>query len=176
MTCPLVRTHPAVIAQAAETSAVQLGGRFRLGVGTGEALIEHILGTVWPEAPVRLEMLEEAHQIIRRLFTGERISHRGAHYTVKNARLYTLRKEPEPIDVSAFGPQDAEVAARIGHGLISMMPEESVVERFRCGGGGAKPVYGGLVVCWGSDEREVVRTAHRLRPTNSCPASSRRSC
>ena len=77
VTCPLVRTHPAVIAQAAATSAAQLGGRFRLGVGTGEALNEHILGTPWPEAQVRLEMLEEALQIIRQLFTGEQTSHRG---------------------------------------------------------------------------------------------------
>jgi G6PDH family F420-dependent oxidoreductase len=67
VTCPLVRTHPAVIAQAAATSAAQLGGRFRLGVGTGEALNEHILGTPWPEASVRLEMLEKALQIIRQL-------------------------------------------------------------------------------------------------------------
>lgn len=169
VTCPLVRTHPAVIAQAAATCAVQLDGRFRLGVGTGEALNEHILGTVWPEAPVRLEMLEEALQIIRRLLTGEQISHHGKHYTVENARLYTVPDEPVPIDVSAFGPQPAEVAARIGDGLITMMPDASVVERFRRGGGGANPVYGGLKVCWGADEREAVRTAHRLWANEQLP-------
>ena len=169
VTCPLVRTHPAVIAQAAATCAVQLDGRFRLGVGTGEALNEHILGTVWPEAPVRLEMLEEALQIIRRLFTGEQISHHGKHYTVENARLYTVPDEPVPIDVSAFDPQAAEVAARIGDGLITMMPDASVVERFRRGGGGANPVYGGLKVCWGADERDAVRTAHRLWANEQLP-------
>ncbi|MER6271454.1 TIGR03557 family F420-dependent LLM class oxidoreductase [Streptomyces sp900105755] len=169
VTCPLVRTHPAVVAQAAATAAVQLDGRFRLGVGTGEALNEHILGTVWPEAPVRLEMLEEALQIIRRLFTGEQVSHHGRHYTVENARLYTVPDEPVPIDVSAFGPQAAEVAARIGDGLITMMPEESVVERFRRGGGGANPVYGGMKVCWGTDRQEAGRTAHRLWANEQLP-------
>ncbi|MFD5541359.1 LLM class F420-dependent oxidoreductase [Streptomyces sp. NPDC127079] len=169
VTCPLIRTHPAVIAQAAATSAVQLGGRFRLGVGTGEALNEHILGTVWPEAPVRLEMLEEALLIIRRLFTGEQVSHRGKHYTVENARLYTVPDQPVPIDVSAFGPQAAEVAARIGDGLITMMPDESLVERFRRGGGGTSPVYGGMKVCWGTDRQEAVRTAHRLWANEQLP-------
>ncbi|MFB7734337.1 LLM class F420-dependent oxidoreductase [Streptomyces sp. NPDC056112] len=169
VTCPLVRTHPVVIAQAAATSAVQLGGRFRLGVGTGEALNEHILAGPWPEASVRLEMLEEALQIIRKLFTGEQISHRGKHYTVENARLYTLPEQPVPIDVSAFGPQAAEAAARIGDGLITMIPDTALVERFRRGGGGANPVYGGLKVCWGTDKQKAVRTAHRLWATEQLP-------
>ncbi|MEX3100816.1 MULTISPECIES: LLM class F420-dependent oxidoreductase [unclassified Streptomyces] len=169
VTCPLVRTHPAVIAQAAATSAVQLEGRFRLGVGTGEALNEHILGGGWPEAPVRLAMLEEALQIIRKLFTGERISHYGRHYTVENARLYTIPATPVPIDVSAFGPHAAETAARIGDGLITMSPDAGVVERFRRGGGGAKPVYGGFKVCWGTDREEAVATAHRLWANQQLP-------
>ncbi|MFD9791448.1 LLM class F420-dependent oxidoreductase [Streptomyces sp. NPDC059070] len=169
VTCPLVRTHPAVIAQAAATSAVQLGGRFRLGVGSGEALNEHILGSGWPEASVRLEMLEEALQIIRKLFTGEQISHRGKHYTVENARLYTVPDEPVPIDVSAFGPEAAQLAARTGDGLITMMPDTSLVQRFRRAGGGQKPVYGGLKVCWGTDRQEAERTAHRLWANEQLP-------
>ncbi|MFJ4554154.1 LLM class F420-dependent oxidoreductase [Streptomyces sp. NPDC088817] len=169
VTCPLVRTHPAVIAQAAATSAVQLGGRFRLGVGTGEALNEHILGGPWPETSVRLEMLEEALQIIRKLFTGEQTSHRGKHYTVENARLYTLPEQPVPVDVSAFGPQAAEAAARIGDGLITTKPDPALVERFRRGGGGTHPVCGGLKVCWGTDRQEAVRTAHRLWANEQLP-------
>jgi G6PDH family F420-dependent oxidoreductase len=169
VTCPLVRTHPAVIAQAAATSAVQLGGRFRLGVGTGEALNEHILGTPWPETAVRLEMLEEALQIIRRLLTGEQVSHRGRHYTVENARLYTVPGEPVPIDVSAFGPHAAESAARIGDGLITMMPDTELIERFRRGGGSSKPVHGGFKVCWGPDRQKAVRTVHRLWPNEQLP-------
>jgi G6PDH family F420-dependent oxidoreductase len=168
VTCPLVRTHPAVVAQAAATSAVQLGGRFRLGVGTGEALNEHILGSAWPEASVRLEMLEEAVQIMRRLFTGAQVSHRGKHYTVENARLYTVPDDPVPIDVSAFGPQAAELAGRIGDGLITTTPDRTLIERFRRSGG-SKPVYGGLKVCWGTDKEEAVRTAHRLWANEQLP-------
>ncbi|NUO43259.1 MAG: LLM class F420-dependent oxidoreductase [Streptomyces sp.] len=162
VTCPTVRTHPAVIAQAAATTAVMTEGRFRLGVGSGEALNEHILGHVWPPASVRLEMLEESIQIMRRLFTGEEVSHHGTHYTVENARLYTVPDQPVPIDISGFGPAATALAARVGDGYITMMPEESMVEQFRKGGGGAKLVSGGTKVCYGTDRDEAVRTVHRL--------------
>ncbi|WP_420310396.1 LLM class F420-dependent oxidoreductase [Streptomyces sp. YS-B37] len=169
VTCPLIRMHPAVVAQAAATSAVQLDSRFRLGIGSGEALNEHILGDAWPEADVRLEMLEEAVQVMRELFTGEQISHRGKHYTVENARLYTVPDEPVPIDVSAFGPHAAEVAGRIGDGFITMAPDTSAIERFRRSGGGTKPVSAGLKVCWATDKDEAVRTAHRLWANEQLP-------
>src|SRR3954449_12119852 len=109
VTCPTIRVHPAIIAQAAATSAVLSGGRFQLGVGTGEALNEHILGDHWPEANVRLEMLEEAIAIIRELWTGKQVSHEGTHYVVENARLYTLPDSPPPIYVSGFGPKAIDV-------------------------------------------------------------------
>ncbi|MFF5024668.1 LLM class F420-dependent oxidoreductase [Streptomyces collinus] len=162
VTCPTVRVHPAVLAQAAATTAVMTGGRFRLGVGTGEALNEHILGDRWPPLPVRLEMLEEAVQVMRRLFTGEEVSHHGTHYTVENARLYTVPDEPVPIDVSGFGPKATALAARVGDGYITMAPEEEMVTRFRKGGGGAKPVSGGTKVCYGTDREECLRTVRRL--------------
>ncbi|MYY00260.1 TIGR03557 family F420-dependent LLM class oxidoreductase [Streptomyces sp. SID486] len=162
MTCPTVRMHPAVVAQAAATSAVMTEGRFRLGVGTGEALNEHILGDRWPPTQVRLEMLEEAIQVMRRLFTGEEVTHHGTHYTVENARLYTVPDEPVPIDISGFGPKATSLAARVGDGYITMMPQEEMVTRFRKGGGGAKPVSGGTKVCYGTDREECVRTVHRL--------------
>jgi G6PDH family F420-dependent oxidoreductase len=111
VTCPTVRIHPAVIAQAAATSAALLPGRFNFGVGTGEALNEHILGDHWPEADVRIEMLEEAIGIIRELWTGSQVSHRGRHYRVENARLYTLPDEPPPILISGFGPKSVAFAA-----------------------------------------------------------------
>ncbi|MEU2711829.1 LLM class F420-dependent oxidoreductase [Streptomyces sp. NPDC007205] len=162
VTCPTVRMHPAVTAQAAATSAVMTDGRFRLGVGTGEALNEHILGDHWPPLNVRLEMLEEAIQVMRRLFTGEEVSHHGTHYTVENARLYTVPDEPVPIDISGFGPKATSLAARVGDGYITMMPEEEMVTRFRKGGGGTKPVSGGTKVCYGADREECVRTVHSL--------------
>ncbi|MER7923142.1 LLM class F420-dependent oxidoreductase [Streptomyces sp. NPDC096057] len=169
VTCPLIRMHPAVVAQAAATSAVQLNGRFRLGIGSGEALNEHILGDAWPEADVRLAMLEEAVHVMRELFTGKQISHRGEHYTVENARLYTVPDEPVPIDVSAFGPHAAEVAGRVGDGFITMAPDAPAIERFRRSGGGTKPVSAGLKVCWGTDKDEAVRTAHRLWANEQLP-------
>src|SRR4051795_11101420 len=93
VTCPTVRIHPAVVAQAAATSAVMTGGRFRLGVGTGEALNEHILGDAWPPLHIRLEMLEEAIQVMRRLFPGGEVTPHGTHSPGENARLYTVPDE-----------------------------------------------------------------------------------
>src|SRR5215213_391605 len=116
VTCPTVRIHPAVIAQAAATSAVMLDGRFALGVGSGEALNEHILADPWPEADVRLEMLEEAIEVIRGLWEGGQYSHYGVHYAVQNARIYTLPQEPPAILVSGFGPKAVDVAAQVGDG------------------------------------------------------------
>ncbi|MEH0447532.1 MULTISPECIES: TIGR03557 family F420-dependent LLM class oxidoreductase [unclassified Streptomyces] len=162
VTCPTVRMHPAVVAQAAATAAVMTNGRFRLGVGSGEALNEHILGDAWPPANVRLDMLEEAIQVMRRLFTGEEVSHYGPHYTVENARLYTVPDEPVPIDVSGFGPKATSLASRVGDGYITMMPDEPMVEQFRKGGGGAGLVSGGTKVCYGADRAEAVRTVRRL--------------
>jgi G6PDH family F420-dependent oxidoreductase len=137
-------------------------GRFRLGVGTGEALNEHILGHVWPPASVRMDMLEEAVLIMRRLFSGEEISHYGNHYRVENARLYTVPDEPVQIDISGFGPAATSLAARVGDGFITMMPDEELVTQFRKGGGNAKPVMGGTKVCYGADRDEAVRTVRRL--------------
>ncbi|MFI1375407.1 LLM class F420-dependent oxidoreductase [Streptomyces longwoodensis] len=169
VTCPTVRMHPAVVAQAAATSAVMTRGRFRLGVGSGEALNEHILGDAWPPATVRLEMLEEAIQVMRRLFTGEEVTHYGKHYTVENARLYTVPDEPVPIDVSGFGPKATSLAARVGDGYITMMPDASMVQQYRKGGGGSKPVSGGMKVCYGTDRDEAVRTVHKLWPNQFLP-------
>ncbi|MGV9420961.1 LLM class F420-dependent oxidoreductase [Streptomyces sp. NPDC003674] len=162
VTCPTVRIHPAVLAQAAATSAVLTGGRFRLGVGTGEALNEHILGDRWPPLHIRLEMLEESIQVMRRLFTGEEVNHHGTHYTVENARLYTVPDEPVPIDISGFGPKATSLAARVGDGYITMTPDEDMVTQYRKGGGGAKPVSGGTKVCYGADRDSCVRTVREL--------------
>ena len=162
-----MRIHPAIIAQAAATSAVLLEGRFTLGIGSGEALNEHILGDRWPEADVRLEMLEEAVDVMRGLWEGGQYSHHGAHYTVENARIYTLPETPPEIFVSGFGPKAVELAARIGDGFCAVMPDRELVDRFRSGGGGDKLVQGGTKVCCGPDEAECVKTVHRLWPNEA---------
>ncbi|OAH12045.1 TIGR03557 family F420-dependent LLM class oxidoreductase [Streptomyces jeddahensis] len=162
VTCPTMRIHPAVVAQAAATSAVMTGGNFRLGLGSGEALNEHIIGAAWPPAHKRLEMLEEAILVIRELFEGTWVNHYGKHYTVENARLYTVPDEPVPIDVSGFGPQATALAARVADGYITMMPDESLVSQFRKGGGGGKPVLGGTKVCYGTDRDAAIATVRRL--------------
>src|SRR5918997_1302685 len=154
VTCPTIRTHPAVIAQAAATSAVLLEGRFALGVGSGEALNEHILGDPWPEAEVRLEMLEEAIEVMRGLWEGKQFSHYGVHYAVENARLYTLPDTPPDVIVSGFGPKSVDLAARIGDGYCAVMPERELVDRFRGNGGGDKLVQGGAKGCFGPEDRK----------------------
>src|SRR5215211_3157788 len=169
VTCPTVRIHPAVIAQAAATSSVLLDGRFALGVGSGEALNEHILGDGWPEADVRQEMLEEAIEVMRGLWEGGQFSHYGPHYAVENARIYTLPEAPPDIIVSGFGPKSIDLAARVGDGYCTVGPDEDAVDRFRAGGGGDKVVQGGTKVCWGPDEAECVKTVHRLWPNEGLP-------
>ncbi|MER7952247.1 TIGR03557 family F420-dependent LLM class oxidoreductase [Streptomyces sp. NPDC096079] len=169
VTCPTVRLHPAVTAQAAATSSVLLGGRFALGVGTGEALNEHVHGDAWPSFETRAEMLEEAVGVMRELFTGALVSHDGRHYTVDNARLYTAPEERVPVYVSAFGPKAAELAGRVGDGFVTMTPDTELVGSFRENGGAGKRVVGGVKVCWSGDRDKAVARVHRLWPTELLP-------
>jgi G6PDH family F420-dependent oxidoreductase len=159
VTCPTIRIHPAVVAQAAATTAAMLPGRFWFGVGTGENLNEHILGDRWPPTSVRREMLEEAVAVIRELLTGRQVEHRGRHYTVENARLYTLPVEPPPIFVAGSGPKAADLAGRIGDGFIGLAPDEELIQAFTSAGGEGKPKVAQLHVCWARDEAQARRTA-----------------
>ena len=158
VTCPTIRIHPAVIAQAAATAGAMMPGRFFLGVGSGENLNEHILGDYWPAADERQEMLEEAIEVMRLLWQGGYQTHRSKHYRVDNARIYTLPEELPPIAVAAAGPRAAELAARSGDALISTSPDAELVEAYRSAGGGG-PRYGQLTVCWAKSEQEAVKTA-----------------
>jgi coenzyme F420-dependent glucose-6-phosphate dehydrogenase len=166
VTCPSVRMHPAIVAQAAATSAALMPGRFMLGVGTGEYLNEHVLGDRWPTAAVRREMLEEAVGLIRELWRGGLVEHHGRHYTVENARLYTLPDEPPPILAAAAGPAAAELAGRIGDALVGTSPEARLIERFEQAGGNGRrrPRYGQVTVCWAASEEQARRTAHEWWP------------
>ena len=156
VTCPLIRVHPAIVAQAAATSAAMLPGRFFLGVGTGENLNEHVLGSRWPAASLRREMLEEAVEVMRELWRGELTTHRGTHYTVEDARLYTLPEEPIEVMVAAGGPEAAKLAARIGDGLVGTSPDTEILETFTSAGGSG-PRFGQVTVCWAPTREEAVR-------------------
>ena len=169
VTCPTVRQHPAIVAQAAATSAVLTQGRFVLGVGSGEALNEHVTATRWPDVAVRLDMLEEAVEVMRALWQGGYVDHHGRHYDVENARIYTRPDEPIPVYVSAFGPKAAELAGRIGDGFVTTMPDEETIKIFRQAGGEGKPVSAGYKVCWGTDDDACIDTAHRLWATAGLP-------
>ena len=168
VTAPIIRYHPAIVAQAAATSGALLRGGFALGVGTGEALNEHVVGARWPTADVRLEMLEESIGIIRELLSGERVDHHGTHYDVEDARLYTLPERPVPIFVSGFGPKAIELAARIGDGFCTVQPNAEHVELYRKAGGKG-PIEGGTKFCWGPDRDAAVQTAHRLWKNQGLP-------
>jgi G6PDH family F420-dependent oxidoreductase len=169
VTCPTVRIHPAVVAQAAATSAVLCEGRFVLGVGSGEALNEHILGQPWPGADVRLAMLEEAIHVMRELWKGKFTDHHGTYYTVENARIYTLPDTPPPVYVSGFGPSSVDLAARVGDGYISTMPDAELVRRFREGGGGSKPAQAGFKAAFADSEDEGVHLAYEKWPNAGLP-------
>jgi len=164
VTCPTVRIHPAIVAQAAATIGAMSGNRFFLGVGTGENLNEHILGDRWPEVAIRREMLEEAIEVIRLLWQGGPQSHHGKHYTVENAQIYTLPDQPVPIHVAASGPQAAEMAGRIGDGLISTDADSELVQTFYGAGGEGKPRFIQLTCCLAEDEATGRKTALEIWP------------
>ena len=165
VTCPTMRIHPAIIAQAAATSALMMPGRFFLGVGTGENLNEHILGNRWPAHDMRQAMLEEAIEIMRILWQGDPLTYRGVYYTVENARIYSLPDQPPPILMAASGPRAAEAAGRMADGLVTTTPDADLLKRFEAAGGGGKPSYGQLTVCWAQDEALARRTAYEYWPT-----------
>jgi coenzyme F420-dependent glucose-6-phosphate dehydrogenase len=164
VTCPTMRIHPAIVAQAAATSQVMMEGRFFLGLGTGEELNEHVTGIRWPGPQSRLEMLEEAIEVLRLLWQGGYQSHYGPHYIVERARIFTLPEEPPPIAVAASKEQAAQVAGRLGDALIAVAPDEEVVAEFEQAGGEDKPRYGQLHVCYDEDEERARKTAHEVWP------------
>lgn len=168
VTCPIIRIHPAVIAQASATTAVLAGDRFFLGVGTGEALNEHITGARWPRIEERQQMLIEAISIIRALWTGETVDHAGTYYSVDNARIFTAPDTPPQIIVAAGGEGTAKLAAEHGDGMWVTSPDADVVRAYR-DNGGTGPIYGQVTVCWAATEEEGRETALRIWPTAGFP-------
>jgi coenzyme F420-dependent glucose-6-phosphate dehydrogenase len=169
VTCPLIRMHPAIVAHAAATAGEMMPGRFFLGVGTGENLNEHVHGDRWPAIDERVEMLEEAIDVIRLLWEGGQQTHRGRYYTVEQARVYDLPAEPPPIMVAAKGDKAARLAGEKGDGLVGTAPDEDLLRTFEQAGGTGKPTYGQVHVCWAKTEKDARRTALEWWPNTSIP-------
>ncbi|XRQ04371.1 TIGR03557 family F420-dependent LLM class oxidoreductase [Actinomadura welshii] len=162
VTCPIMRYHPAVVAQKAATMGVLSDGRFTLGLGAGENLNEHVVGRGWPSVDVRHEMFEEAVEIIRALFGGGYVNYSGRHFTVDSAKLYDLPDRPVPIAMAGYGLRATRLAARHADAFISDQPVGDAVELFRDEGGAGRPVYGQIPVSYGPDYDECKERAHRI--------------
>lgn len=168
VTCPIMRIHPAILAHAAATTSQLLQNRFTWGLGTGEALNEHVLGDPWPPADIRLEMLDEAISVIRSLWSGESVTHRGRHFTVEDARLFDVPDPLPPIVVASFGNQSARLAASAGDGLWTTGVPEDVIATYRSAGGNG-PILSQLTLCWDENRDRAVERAQRVWPNTALP-------
>lgn len=158
--CPIIRYHPAIIAQAAATCSLLLEGRFLLGIGAGENLNEHIVGLGWPPTPIRHEMLIEAIEIMQTLWTGELTNFYGNYYTVEGAKLYTHPHSPIPLIISAYGEHAARLAAKYGDGFISTAPNKQLVKEFEKNGGMGKRKFAQITVCYDQNIERAKKTAY----------------
>ncbi len=156
VTCPTVRYHPAIVAQAAATLALVSEGRFTLGVGAGERLNEHVVGQGFPGVRERHERLREALEIIRLLFRGGWQSYDGRYLRLEDARLFDLPDSPPPIAVAASGPESAALAAELGDGLFVTEPKSAILEHYRSAGGDG-PRYAEVPMAWAPDDATAVR-------------------
>jgi coenzyme F420-dependent glucose-6-phosphate dehydrogenase len=169
VTCPTIRMHPGLVAQAAATVATLLPGRFFLGLGTGENLNEHIFGQRWPSVSERRAMLEEAISVIRKLWEGAMTKELGTYYKVVDAKLYSVPDEPPPVYIAGSGERSAEMAGRLGDGFIGLQPDPSLIAAFIRAGGEQKPRYAEVHVCWAEDEGGARRTATEWWPNVVTP-------
>jgi G6PDH family F420-dependent oxidoreductase len=161
VTCPILRYHPAVVAQKAATMQILSGGRFRLGLGAGENLNEHVVGQRWPMVGERHEMLSEAVDVIRSLLQSEEaVSHRGKHYTLESAVLWDRPRQPVPIGIAVSGPESCALAGAKADVLVAVEPERELVEMFEDAGGGGKPKVGQIAVSYDTDRDTAIARAH----------------
>lgn len=160
VTCPTTRYHPAVVAQKAATLQLLSEGRFRLGLGSGENLNEHVVGGGWPEPDVRLQKLEEAVGVIRALLDGQELTHHGRYFDIDRARLWDLPESPPQIGIAVSGPASCALAGRQADLVIATEPKAELLEAFDRAGGTGRPRVGQLPVCYDTDRGAAVRRAH----------------
>jgi G6PDH family F420-dependent oxidoreductase len=160
VTCPTFRYHPAVVAQKAATVQLLSGGRFTLGLGSGENLNEHVVGAGWPPVDVRHERFAEAVEIVKALLGGGYVNYRGAHFRVESAKLWDLPDTPPPIGIAVSGRQSCRLAGRLGDAMIAVEPKAELGAMFDAAGGTGKPRIGQLPVSYDTDRDAAVARAH----------------
>jgi G6PDH family F420-dependent oxidoreductase len=159
VTCPIMRYHPAVVAQKAATIQLLSDGRFTLGLGAGENLNEHVIGHGWPSVDIRHEMLSEAIQIIRSLFAGETVTFRGDHLDAADARLWDLPPDPPPIGVAVSGPDSCQLAGELADVMIAVEPRRQLGDMFDAAGGAGKPRIGQVGLSYDADADQARKRA-----------------
>lgn len=161
VTCPILRYHPAVVAQKAATVQILSGNRFRLGLGAGENLNEHVVGERWPSVGVRHEMLSEAIDVIAALFDGEgTVNFRGKHFDVESAKLWDLPDQRVPIGVAVSGPDSSRLAGSKADLMIAVEPKSELGEMFDTAGGTGKGRVGQIAVSYDPDRDTAIKRAH----------------
>jgi len=159
VTCPIRRYHPAVVAQKAATMQLLSDGRFTLGLGAGENLNEHIVGGQWPIAGIRHEMLEEAVEIIRALWSGETVTYRGQHFDVESAKIWDLPDELPPIGIAVSGPESCRLAGQNADVMIAIEPKPELGQMFDAAGGAGKPRVGQIPLSYDVDPQIATKRA-----------------
>jgi G6PDH family F420-dependent oxidoreductase len=160
VTCPTIRYHPVIVAQAAATLQLLSNGRFTLGLGAGEHLNEHVVGGGWPAVDVRHRMLREAIEIIYELWTGEYVTFDGDFYDVQSAKIWDLPDERPPIGVAVSGRQSCDLAGELADAMIAVEPKTELGEMFDAAGGSGKPRVGQVALCYDADEDAAIQRAY----------------
>ena len=160
VTCPIIRYHPAVIAQAAATVQLLSDGRFSLGLGAGENLNEHVVGGGWPGVDVRHRMLREAIELIYELWSGEYVTYDGEFFQLDSAKVWDLPEDQPPIGVAVSGPRSCELAGELADAMIAVEPKAKLGQMFDAAGGNGKPRVGQVAVCYDQDAEHAVQRAH----------------
>ena len=161
VTCPIIRCHPAVVAQKAATLQLLSEGRFLLGLGSGENLNEHITGEGWPPVAQRQDMLVEAATVIRELFSGELVTWEGDYFRVDSARLWDAPDGGVPIGIAVSGEKSVSRFAQLADHLIAVEPDDEVIKAWDQEKGGSSRKIGQIPICWDPDEERAIERAHQ---------------